>query len=437
MKQRNNCSITESGVSELIGAIVLIAMIVLVVAVVAAFLTNRPASNEIPEIRFSVINASPYNPVGVYSINLTHTGGDDLNPGDYSFFINDGSLPVSVNNITPNPLTNSWSVGKTVMVNSSVVPDYIRVYYYNTTKVNNPALLGQRTIGTIPPTSTTIPTASPTATTTTITTVITTIPTTTPTPCQPPVAGFTSSQAASPPLTINFVSTSTGTGTMSYLWKFGDNSTSSTGPTVTHTYPSSGSYLVNLTVTDSCNSNSSQKQVPVICPAVIADFKADSQQFCGGPYNVQFTDNSTGTGLTYLWNFGDSTTSPDKNPSHLYTSAGVYTVSLTVRNTCGNSNTKIMNDFIVAASESYNKNLEPLLSSKNGCLFNLGYKNENSNPVCIPVGPQNKFTSQPFDMGQPEIFYPGIHNNVFSVSMPANTKTKWHLTPSHDLDIEC
>jgi PKD repeat protein len=262
MNQRNNCLLTESGVSELIGAIVLIAMIVLVVAVVAAFLINRPASNEIPEVRFSVVNVSTYGQCydgGVCSINLTHTGGDNLNPGEYSFFINDNSAPVVPGNIKPDPQSNSWSVGKTVMVNSSVVPDYIRVYYYNKTKVNNPALLGQRTIGTIPPTSTIIPTASPTTTTTTTTT-------TTPTPCQPPVAGFTFSQAASPPLKINFVSTSIGTGTLSYLWNFGDTTSSSTGPNVTHTYLNPGSYTVNLTVTDSCNSNSITIPVTVSLP---------------------------------------------------------------------------------------------------------------------------------------------------------------------------
>jgi PKD repeat protein len=260
MKHTEKCRLSESGVSELIGAIVLIAMIVLVVAVVAAFLTNRPVSNEIPEVRFSVVNVSPHDPIGVYSINLTHTGGDTLNSGEYSFFINDNSDPVQSVDITY-PAANIWSVGTTVMVNSTVVPEYIRVYYYNTTKVNNPALLGQRPIGTIPPTSTT---------TITITTTTTTIPvttTTTPTPCLPPVVGFSNAQVNSPVFTIAFTSTSTGTGTLSYQWNFGDGSSNSTGATVTHTFSGAGTYNVILTVTDSCNSNSVVQPVTVSLPS--------------------------------------------------------------------------------------------------------------------------------------------------------------------------
>lgn len=51
---------------------------------------------------------------------------------------------------------------------------------------------------------------------------------------------------------------------------------------------------------------------------------------------VQFTDISTGTPTSWLWDFGDSTTSTAQNPSHTYT-AGTYTVKLTVTNTDGSS----------------------------------------------------------------------------------------------------
>ncbi len=267
MKHKKSYHRTESGVSELIGALILISMIVLVVSVIASLLINRPASNEIPEVKFTVVNVSQYGQCydgGVCSINLTHTGGDNLNPGEYSFFINDNPVPVVPGNIKPDPQTNAWSVGKTVMVNSSIVPDYIRVYYYNTTKVNNPALLGQRTIGTIPPTSTTNPTT--TATITTTITPVTTTTTTTPTPCTPPVVGFTNTQVNSSAFTIAFTSISTGTGTLSYQWNFGDGSSNSTGSTVTHTFPGSGTYNVILTVTDSCNSNSVAQPVTISLP---------------------------------------------------------------------------------------------------------------------------------------------------------------------------
>lgn len=46
------------------------------------------------------------------------------------------------------------------------------------------------------------------------------------------------------------------------------------------------------------------------------------------PLTVSFS-NTTGSGATYIWNFGDGLTSTLINPTHAYTQAGVYTVSLT------------------------------------------------------------------------------------------------------------
>jgi PKD repeat protein len=47
---------------------------------------------------------------------------------------------------------------------------------------------------------------------------------------------------------------------------------------------------------------------------------------------VTFTDGSHGgmPPYTYLWNFGDGTTSTEQNPSHVYDAAGSYDVTLTV-----------------------------------------------------------------------------------------------------------
>jgi YVTN family beta-propeller protein len=64
------------------------------------------------------------------------------------------------------------------------------------------------------------------------------------------------------------------------------------------------------------------------------------------PLTVTFTDQSTDSPDTYLWDFGDkSTPSPTKSPVHKYTKAGKYTVSLTVKNKAG-SNTKTISNYI-------------------------------------------------------------------------------------------
>jgi PKD repeat protein len=47
---------------------------------------------------------------------------------------------------------------------------------------------------------------------------------------------------------------------------------------------------------------------------------------------VSFTPAVTGSGITYSWAFGDGATSTDQNPVHTYSTAGHYTVTLTVAN---------------------------------------------------------------------------------------------------------
>jgi len=53
------------------------------------------------------------------------------------------------------------------------------------------------------------------------------------------------------------------------------------------------------------------------------------------PLTVSFTDSSTNSPTSWSWSFGDSSTSTSQNPSHQYTSAGTYTVSLRATNAAG------------------------------------------------------------------------------------------------------
>lgn len=81
-----------------------------------------------------------------------------------------------------------------------------------------------------------------------------------------------------------------------------------------------------------------QLRVEYSCNAIQADFEPSSTIPAVGQ-QVDFTDQSTGTVTSYLWDFGNGVTSTQQNPSHSYASAGTSTVTLTVTGPDGTSTT--------------------------------------------------------------------------------------------------
>ena len=79
-------------------------------------------------------------------------------------------------------------------------------------------------------------------------------------------------------------------------------------------------------------------------PAPVADFIADNTTVSIDDV-VTFTDLSSGVIDSWSWNFGDGVLSTDQNPTHTYTAAGLYTVSLIVSGANG-SDTEIKADYI-------------------------------------------------------------------------------------------
>ncbi len=68
------------------------------------------------------------------------------------------------------------------------------------------------------------------------------------------------------------------------------------------------------------------------------------------PLTVNFTDLTTGGPTSWLWTFGDSGTSFAQNPSHVYTSVGTYTVSLTASN-AASSDTETKTNYIIVVDQ--------------------------------------------------------------------------------------
>ena len=208
-------------------------------------------------------------------------------------------------------------------------------YTLSTHAFNAQGVVNQTWVNSTARTKATAPTTTPTTIIPTITPT-TAIPTSTPTTTpviQPPVAAFTADpDSGYAPLTVQFTDSSLNN-VISWNWNFGDGSTS-TQQNPVHTFDEVGTYTVTLTVQNDCGSDSTAAPINAICLEPVAAFTADPNSGYA-PLRVQFTDSSENNVDTWLWNFGDGTTSEEQNPEHTFDEAGTYTVKLTAYNDCG------------------------------------------------------------------------------------------------------
>ncbi len=158
------------------------------------------------------------------------------------------------------------------------------------------------------------------------------------------IANFTNTlpTGCSLPVTISFTNTSSGSGTLSYLWDFGDGFTS-TLQNPTHTYTTQGSFSVSLRVTSSTGCITTiTKPNAVVINFIRASFMSPASSCINDA--VTFTNTSTPTPTSVLWDFGDGTTSTTLNPVKTYTATGSYTVKLVAMiGACADSTTFVFN----------------------------------------------------------------------------------------------
>ncbi len=161
------------------------------------------------------------------------------------------------------------------------------------------------------------------------------------------------------PLTVDFDGSESfdpqdGTSGLSYSWDFGDpNTTADTASTVSgsYTYEQKGVYEATLTIVDKDNKRGTASVlVNALGPNEIPENRAPNASFSVvelegvAPFTARFESTSSdldGDALTHEWRFGDSADSTDDavNTSFTYQQAGTYTVSLTVTDPEGASDT--------------------------------------------------------------------------------------------------
>ena len=151
-------------------------------------------------------------------------------------------------------------------------------------------------------------------------------------------ASFTASAIAGvAPLAVTLTDTSIGAPT-SWLWTFGNGSSSNAQNPPVANYTAAGTYNVTLIV-----SNANGASAPVTKTITVTDVPGvvvpvssfTSAASATDPLTVAMTDTSSETPTSWAWDLGNNTTSTLQSPSVTYTTAGTYTVTLTATNANG------------------------------------------------------------------------------------------------------
>ncbi len=158
-------------------------------------------------------------------------------------------------------------------------------------------------------------------------------------------AGFTADYISGcSPLVVHFTNTSSGA--TSYYWDLG-NGTTSTLTDVSGSYITAGTYTVTLTASNGSSTSVFHMTITVY-PSPIVSFVATDTSICPGT-STTFTSTSvlgtSGAG-TYLWNFGDGSSSTAASPTHTYVTPGFYNVTLVVTNSEGCASSLTVGAFI-------------------------------------------------------------------------------------------
>ncbi len=116
---------------------------------------------------------------------------------------------------------------------------------------------------------------------------------------------------------------------------------------------------------------------------VHANFDAEIKEFCQPSATVRF-DNLSNNGITFLWNFGDGNTSTDYEPTHTYTSFGIFPVSLSIDGGSCGIDTKMLDNFISIDTANPCITFMPtvgnqVITSCSGVLYDDGGTGEYSN----------------------------------------------------------
>lgn len=204
-----------------------------------------------------------------------------------------------------------------------------------------------------------------------------------------------------PALTASFTETSSGlTATFAsnsftapaytistYYWDFGDGHTQSgAAGTVSHTYANPGTYNASLMVQDTSTgtpiSTAFVRAITVAATGSVNQPPTVAFAAAVTDLSVAFTDQTTSAASTivsWLWAFGDGATSTVQNPTHSYSMAGTFTVTLTATDALGNSAS--LSNTVLTQAPGSSTTPDTATYTLKGFLANSGFVNNSPNVV--------------------------------------------------------
>jgi hypothetical protein len=212
--------------------------------------------------------------------------------------------------------------------------------------------------------------------------------------------------------------------TWQYQWDFGDGSSSNQFGQAGNQFVTNGCFNVSLVVTtpEGCTSDSTQLSAVCIYPEPMASFSIDDAVISSIAPDVTFFNTSVHAD-TYLWGFGDNTTSITENPMHLYPSdPATYVIILTASNFIGCQDTAALtvtvfqdlaiyvpNTFTPDGNE-YNQSFLPILTE--------GFKKDNYHLTIF-----NRWGEIVFESYDPQYGWDGSYSDfVKGPYLPLNGK---------------
>ena len=167
-----------------------------------------------------------------------------------------------------------------------------------------------------------------------------------------PITGLTATNDSPTPLgeATNLTAAITGGENVSYLWDFGDGSPlDSNGAQVNHTYTQIGTFTAVVFASNSVSTDSATTTVTIEEVPPLAGFTSTTPDELGQV--TSFVNSSSGSNLSYEWDFGDGNGSTVANPSHTYGQTGNYTVVMTVTNILGSDSISVQVEILSPSSQ--------------------------------------------------------------------------------------